>query len=106
MPGLVRLLERPEKLPWSNNQISLRNCMNNISAAHNTYELTIIYDWNPFDLAISEEHGNLANRCLFTDENNLVAHDVSDTQPFPINFANDIGFRDDTDDFAIFVDNG
>src|SRR3989440_6377800 len=105
MLGLVRFLERSENLPWSDNQMSLRNCMHNISAAHNTYELAIIYDRNPFDLAFSEEHGNLANRRLFTDESNLVAHNVSDAQPFPINFANDIGFCDDADDFAIFIDN-
>src|SRR5450759_626015 len=86
--------------------MSLRHSMYDVRSAHNANELVVLHDWNSFDLALGEEQGNLADRGLFADRNDFMAHNIRDVESFPVNLADNIGFCDNTYNIAIFIDNG
>ena len=86
-------------------QVSLCDSLDNVCPADNTHQLAILHDRDTLNFAFGKEHGNLANRCLFIDGNDLRTHNVGNTQTFSIDFTNDVSFGDDTNDPAVFVAN-
>ena len=85
--------------------MSLGNRVYNVRAAHDANELTILHDRNSFDLALGEEQGNFADGSLFIDRGDLSAHNVGDAESFLVDLADNIGFCDNPDNIAAFIDN-
>src|SRR5258708_21118352 len=92
-------------LPMPDDQVSLCDSLDNVCPADNTHQLAILHDRDTLNFAFGKEHGNLANRCLFIDGNNLRTHNIGNTQTFSIDFTNDVTFGDDTNDPSVFVAN-
>src|SRR5215471_142480 len=93
-------------LPWPDNQVALRNCLDNICAADYANHLPITHHRDALDMAFAHEYCNLANWCHFVDGNDLWVHNISRALAISTYVPNDIGLRDDAEELAILVDNG
>ena len=78
--------------------------MDDISSADNAHQFAIMQDRDALDVTFEEEHRNLAHRSLFTHGDDIVAHNISNAQPLPVDLANNIGLCDNADDLAIRID--
>src|SRR5437588_13082197 len=73
------LLMKVYPLPWTNDQVTLRDGMHNIGAADDPYQFAILYNRDTLDLALREQQSNLIDGCLLVDDKQLVTHNVSNT---------------------------
>src|SRR5579875_1454031 len=68
--------EFPRGLPLADDQVALRDGVNDIGAADDTHQFAMLYNRNTLDLALGKEHGNLADGCILVDHEQLMAHNV------------------------------
>src|SRR5579884_494806 len=101
--GTERLLRG---IPLANDQVALRDSVNDIGAADDTYQFAILYNRDTLDLAFGEEHGNLADGRLLVNDQQLVAHNIANTQSIAVDFADNVGLGNNTDQLAISINYG
>ncbi len=102
--SVTQQLNRSVRLPWSDDQMSLRDCIDDISSADNAHQFAIMQDWDALDFMFGEERCNLAHRSLFTYGDDFVAHNIGNAQSLSVDLADNIGLCDNTDDLAFHVD--
>ena len=56
--------------------MTLRHRANNVRPTDDANELAVLHNRNSFDFALGEEQGNFADRSLFIDRDDLMAHNV------------------------------
>src|SRR5205085_6885715 len=84
----------------------LRDGIHNVGATDDTHRLAVAHDGDALDPALRQEYGNLANRGFFFNSNNLLAHNISNTQTFATYLADNVCLRDNTDDHTVCIDDG
>src|SRR5579884_141768 len=86
--------------------MALRNGVHNVGAADDAHQPALANHRHALDLALGQQGRDFADGCVLADGNDLAAHDISDTQSLAVDLADNIRFRDHTDNSAATIKNG